>query len=296
MDNEFDVEKWQKEYQMDYIKAFEFVKQTPYKNEIFEVIYKITRLQIPDILYKYVSLTDDIELNERKFDTLLNKKVYMSDPKKMNDPFDNKAYFYRTDNLAKYPRLSIHNGKLIDDFSAFVKFSAFSASSVNSMPMWAHYANNHNGFCLSFDMKERRNISLSSNMFPIQYTNRRIDITELMEEQAKKLIGEVDKQILEGKKQVLIDDLSLVYMASLFCNIKHETWSYEKEFRCISGTKAKGMPYISAIPKEIFIGMNCVKTYEDKLIKIASALQIPINKMIFDELSNEFNLSIHQIG
>ena len=50
------------------------------------------------------------------------------------------------------------------------------------------------------------------------------------------------------------------------------------------------MPYVSAVPKEIYIGMNCMLTYTDRIIKIANALQIPVYKMIFDELRSDFNL------
>lgn len=48
------------------------------------------------------------------------------------------------------------------------------------MPMWAHYANNHAGFCVSYDMKENK--QLSGCTFPVQYTNQRIDITSLMDQ------------------------------------------------------------------------------------------------------------------
>ncbi|SFM12972.1 hypothetical protein SAMN02983006_02868 [Halanaerobium salsuginis] len=50
------------------------------------------------------------------------------------------------------------------------------------------------------------------------------------------------------------------------------------------------MPYVSAAPKEIYIGMNCMSSYTDRIIKIANALEIPVYKMIFDELSSNFNL------
>lgn len=55
------------------------------------------------------------------------------------------------------------------------------------------------------------------------------------------------------------------------------------------------MPYISAIPKEIYVGMKCPSTYVDKLVKIANTLQIPIYKMKFNEFDEEFNLSYEKI-
>ena len=56
------------------------------------------------------------------------------------------------------------------------------------------------------------------------------------------------------------------------------------------GANAKGMPYASAIPKEIYIGMNCLPSYKDRIIKIGSELQIPVYQMIFDEFNSDFNL------
>ena len=284
----FDIEKWRVDNPMDYLKAMLLINTSSNKNEVFKTIYKVTRLYIPDILFKYFSLTDNIDLNEQNLHTLEQKKIFMSDVRYLNDPFDNKAYFYKSDELKKYERLAKHDGKLIDDFSSFFKVSALTSNHINSMPMWAHYANNHAGFCVSYDMK--MNVQLSGCTFPVQYTNQRIDITSLMAQQVEKMIQEIEIQSVEGKKQILLDDLSLIFLSSFFCNIKHLSWSYENEFRCTTGATAEGMPYVSAVPKEIYIGMNCMPTYTDRIIKIANALQIPVYKMIFDELRSDFNL------
>jgi len=293
LEMEFNLEKWRAENPMDYLLAMNLINQSSNKNEVFFMtIYKITRLHLPDVLFKYISLTDDIALNESKLDTLENQKIHMSDVKNLNDPFDSKAYFYRPDELKKYERLTGHDGKLIDDFTLFVKIASLTANSVNNMPMWAHYSNNHKGFCLSYDLKDKRNVQLSSCTFPVQYTNKRIDVTELMDNQVRKMILEIDKQIAEGKKEIKFDDLSLIFMESFFCNIKHETWSYEKEYRCTVGAIAKGMPFFPASPKEIYIGMNCSQIYVDKLIKIANELQIPVVRMGFNEYDTNFNLSL----
>ncbi|MBU3227798.1 DUF2971 domain-containing protein [Clostridium algidicarnis] len=295
LEMEFNLEKWRAENPMDYLLAMNLINQSSNKNEVFMKIYKITRLHLPDVLFKYISLTDDIALNESKLDTLEKQEIYMSDVKNLNDPFDSKAYFYRPDELKKYERLKEYDGKLIDDFTLFVKIASLTANSVNNMPMWAHYSNNHKGFCLSYDLKDKRNVQLSSCTFPVQYTNKRIDVTDLMDNEASKMFLEIDNQIAEGKKEIKLDDLSLGFMASLFCNIKHETWSYEKEYRCTAGAIAKGMPFFSASPKAIYIGMNCSQIYVDKLIKIANELQIPVFRMVFNEYDTNFNLSLQSV-
>ncbi|NMA50063.1 MAG: DUF2971 domain-containing protein [Tissierellia bacterium] len=295
-EQDFDIEKWRIENPMDYLKAMDLINKSnisSVKNEVFKTIYKVTRLYIPDKLFKYYSLNDNINLNEQKLNTLEQKKIFMSDAKYLNDPFDNKAYYYSSDELKKYDRLAKCDGKLIDDFSSFSKVSALTSNNVNSMPMWAHYANNHAGYCVSYDMKS--NTQLSGCTFPVQYTNERIDITSLMVQQVETMIKEIEIQSTKGRKQILLDDLSLVYMSSFFCNIKHISWNYENEFRCTTGATAKGMPYVSAEPKEIYIGMNCVPSYTDRIIKIAKELQIPVYKMDFDEQGSEFNLIANRL-
>jgi hypothetical protein len=295
LEKEFDLEKWRAENPMDYILAMNLINQASNKNEVFMTIYKITRLHLPDVLFKFISLTDDIALNESKLDTVQNQKIYMSDVKNLNDPFDSKAYFYRSDELKKYERLTGHDGKLIDDFTSFVKIAALTANNVNSMPMWAHYSNNHRGFCLSYDMKDKRNVQLSGCTFPVQYISKRIDVTDIMDNQVRTMIAEMEKQVAEGKKVIRFDDLSLIFMGSFFCNIKHETWSYEKEYRCIAGATAKGMQLFPASLKEIYIGMNCSQTYVDKLIRIANKLQIPAFRTVFNEYDTDFNFSLQNV-
>lgn len=287
-EKDFDVEKWRSESPMDYLKAMFLINTASNKNEVFMAIYKTTRLYIPDTLFKYFSLTDNIVLNEQKLETLQQKKIFMSDVKYLNDPFDNRAYYYRADKLKKHERLAEHDGKLIDDFSLFTKVSALTANGVNSMPMWAHYANNHTGFCVSYDMKS--NTELFSCTYPVQYTDQRIDITSLMDRQAENIFRELKTQSAQGKKEILLNDLSLVFMPLFFCNLKHLSWSYENEFRCTTGATAEGMPYMPATPKEIFIGMNCLPTYTERIISIAKALKAPVYQMSFDELGSEFNL------
>ena len=94
-ETDFDIEKWRKETPMDYLKAMYLLNQTEGINKdiIFKEIFKITRLYIPDILYKYFSLTDDEVLNEKKLETLRQCKIFMADVKSLNDLFDAKAYF-----------------------------------------------------------------------------------------------------------------------------------------------------------------------------------------------------------
>lgn len=156
------------------------------------------------------------------------------------------------------------------------------------MPMWAHYANNHTGFCVAYDM--RQNNLLSCSTFPVQYTDERIDITALVDQYVEYLFSVFESQF--EKKTIYIADWSLVDIALLLINLKHQSWSYEKEFRCTVASEAEGMPYIPAVPKEIYTGTKCSPIHLERLNKIAQDLNIPIHQMGFDECSPRFDLAI----
>lgn len=298
--DDFDREKWLQENPIDYFKFLyilftsnNITPQVPsdiVMKVTFDALYRVTRLYIPDTLYKYFSLTNDEALNKKKFSTLRNKQIYMSDIKDFNDPFDGKAFFYNPKQLIGIQRLAPHDGKIVDDFTVFNKGTALTENKTSCMPMWAHYANNHQGFCVAYDMESPNNIALSSCTFPVQYTDQRLDVTSYMKKFASMVSSEIDKQTAQGKKQIVIGDLSIVYMAQYLCNIKHSSWQYEKEFRCTMGATAKGMPYVDAIPKAIYIGMNCSQQHRDELISIAKNLSIPVYQMSLAELSENYTL------
>ncbi len=82
-EKKWNKEKWRHENPMDYFKAV-YLMQSMGKqvqeemrqyteHTIFEQIYKVTRMYIPDTLYKFYSLTDDEVLNKEKFVTLQKK-------------------------------------------------------------------------------------------------------------------------------------------------------------------------------------------------------------------------------
>lgn len=296
----WDKEKWKKENPMDYLKAVhlilssrDWVQGVPTAiamQTAFEAIYRVTRLYIPEVLYKFNSLTNDKCLNNRKLRTLQNGKIYMSDIKDFNDPFDGKAFYYNPEQLKDIKRISLHNGRFIDDFTVFHKGAALTENDMNSMPMWAHYANNHRGYCVAYDMKETKNLVLSACTFPVQYTEQRLDITSFMKNYANMVSTEIDKQTALGIQRVSIQDLSLIYLAQYLCNIKQLSWKYEREFRCTIGAKAKGAPYIEAVPKAIYIGMKCDSKNKERLIKIARQHTIPIYQMNFIETAEDYIL------
>lgn len=86
---------------------------------------------------------------------------------------------------------------MIDDFTVFVRGTCFTTNGVQSMPMWAHYANNHKGFCVSYNVKE--DLELRSSIFPIQYTDERLDVTSLIRKHAESICNKIDENVRRGE-------------------------------------------------------------------------------------------------
>ncbi len=293
---EFDLNKYRLENPMDYLKAIEFIKEDPHNDIITQTIYKITRLHIPDTVYKYYFLSNNSQENDIRFQTLLKKKVYMAHPKSFNDPFDNNAFYYRKEKLMEYPFLRRFNGSIIDDFSDFIRLSSFTYIGINCMPMWAHYSNNHQGFCVSYNTKLKENPLLSCTLFPVQYVEDRIDITAILES----VIDEIEilkkKAKKTGEKIIFCNNLIIIWISFYYACLKHSSWSYEKELRCITASNSAGMPYLDATPSAIYLGAKCSEINKKCLSDVAYHLNIPIYIMAIDEYAAKYELSPKKYG
>lgn len=294
--NNWNWEQWHKDCPMDYLKAIYILNMADnsiVQSEVFKAIWRVAQMHIPNVLYKYYSLSDDVELNEKKFQTLNAGKIFMSEIKDFNDPYDSKCFFYDSAKLADIERLKPHGGKVIDDFTTYIRGTALTENGVQSMPMWAHYSNNHSGFCVSYDMNA--NTQLKGCTFPVQYIAERLDITSLVRKQSEQICAAIDSNIAIGEKQTTINDLTMILVPQLLYNLKLDQWNYEKEFRCSRASNAKGTPYTDAIPKEIYIGKNCSEGNKKQLVHICQIFKIPAYQMMLDECEEKCELTSKRI-
>ena len=294
---DLDIKQWREKYPLDYFKMAALInyvdKTLPVKDayiSAFKILYTATRRYIPDLLYKYVSLSNDKASNEKRFSTLQNRTLYLSKVEGFNDPFDGKAFYYDPDRFQTFNWLRPYNGRIIDDFSSYIRIVALTENDVNSLPMWAHYANNHSGFCIAYNMKD--NPDLYSTIYQVQYTEQRLDITTFLERHASTLENLNQN---EGEKLIRSISLPIVHMSMLLSCIKNSSWSYEKEYRCIASTRTEGMPYMEANASEIYIGMNCDHEHVKRLLEIGYTLKIPVYKMTFDEVSPDYKFSVKPV-
>lgn len=191
-----------------------------------------------------------------------------------------------------------------------IRIACFSNLKSNSYPpnntdfefmiqMWAHYAANHEGFCVEYDITPLHpenlipleNISiiedqdtnqsnkikllLSAGLFPVIYTSSRVNIPKTKLKRIK-----LDET---GNIKHNSDIDSLLYKTYI---IKSAKWNYEKEWRIIIDGDICNyfdnkiyFPYI----KKIFLGCKMTTHNIDLLIEIAEELNVEVVLMAMNE-------------
>lgn len=224
-----------------------------------------------------------------------------------SDKLQSKVYdFYKS----KENELDLKISKLRDIdirvacFSEFDKYDEF----FKQVVMWSHYADNHKGFCVEYDLEllkkdiqfslddyqfyykkseyllEKNVALIKAGLFPVEYTCNRINIpiTKL-----KKL--EFDSQGNQGNNCNINE---LIYKTFI---VKSANWNYEKEWRLIIDGKISNF-YDNKIPfpyaKKIYLGCKANTELIDTLITIGKKngvevvlLKMDSKKFILEESS-----------
>lgn len=259
---------------MDYEKYFDMVEKGMFTEA---VKYKCS--QIPNALYKYYSLNDDLDMKDKKIKCLVNNEIYLADFNSLNDLFEGKFLIFNEEELKS-------KNWNIDSFETYYKeiinknkITCLSDTNEQNMPMWAYYANNHKGFCVKYILTDEQ----KKYIFPVTYEKERQNANSIV----ATIINETTKIIASNGS---INDYSSeanVCNQMVFFSMaaKHQSWKHEKEYRIIGFNN-----YFPCMPAEIFIGYNCDKQYEEQIIKIGENIPCRIYKMTFDRNSKNFEL------
>lgn len=163
------------------------------------------------ILYKYQ------RINDRTIEDLKQKRLWKSYPQSFNDPFELRLMQLSEEiGLQKVklenPKLGNRSDaeflELIEDFQKYlysVRVITFSEKK-DDILMWAHYAGDHKGMCLGFEIESSETVGL----FPVDYCDDypKLNFDKLLED--------------DGIFKIMIN--------------KSTHWSYEKEWRKIFAT------------------------------------------------------------
>lgn len=240
----------------------------------FDEIRAEVREATPEVVYKYRSWTDPYHKN-----MLLQRQVWLAHPNTLNDPHDlrspitfdvqeiESAEFYQKlfDSAPQYnPHLTTEeeyhtackqqldlirqdpNEHFQSTYANWLTGSHYDqyglfSTSLNGLDntMWAHYGDNHQGYCIGFNtlaLAESMNcgfgfVEYSDNALPFSFINPH-------------------------------DDNELY--------VKATNWSYEQEFRFITlriGERERAHNFDEGIISEIILGLNISAEHEHEILE-----------------------------
>lgn len=235
----------------------------------------------PTSLYKYYS--DD----SRNLEAVKNNQMWYSAPCNFNDVFDCTITIEEKDILGSALRLVPGNMEIrvgspmwkkakgvvnqqirkfqsdFEDLRTRMGITCLSETD-DSLLMWAHYANNHSGICVEYELLEF-NSQLHFSPVPIVYTDERVCIHTL---------------------ETLAMDIQGLFIESL--TSKSPEWSYEREWRIIRDDGAcgdkwdnvkRGALLESTRPKSITLGCMAKPEYEKDVRKYCEENRVNLYKM-----------------
>jgi Protein of unknown function (DUF2971) len=144
------------------------------------------------------------------------------------------------------------------------KICSFSAVH-DSILMWSHYAKDHQGFCIEYDLQTFDPAdAFPRNLYPVTYSHDLVDLTPWAE------------KLVTGHAEELTPGFLLLGVLQKF-----EGWEYEQEWRYVSFQEAptsnreRPMPQ----PSRVFLGSKATPATTKELIAICDEKNIPVWQM-----------------
>lgn len=158
------------------------------------------------------------------------------------------------------------NSRNLQRYREAMKICSFTER-LDTLPMWAHYANNHRGFCMEYKLSSLTS-EFAENVFPVLYTQEGINSTSIL------------KQYFSGNKRINPDRILMVPF------IKSIDWSYEKEWRYVLDNPAlkNGLPLKIGFPDTVYLGNKLNEEHVREIEDICKRRNI---KMAQKELSSK---------
>jgi len=226
---------------------------------------------VPNYLYKFISLSSDISLNNKKLKTLENSSIWLSSYTQLNDPYELSGMYIDIDKLTRlgYQANDIdYLQRLFEGLKNTMYIASFTDSMTNNLPMWAHYANNHKGFCVKYLVKNKLSIR------NVIYESQRIQMARTLEGYIQ-----MDRQHINEEIEARNTFYSIL-ISEIF-NLKHISWHSENEYRLlypseeVSSTGFEvSLDEVGLEISEVYSGYKCSPDYQCKLDNICSVLGV----------------------
>lgn len=172
--------------------------------------------------------------------------------------------------------------QVVQRFSTTVCF----AERVDSILMWSHYADNHKGFALGYDLRPYL-LPNSDNLglFPVVYSEKRYDASEFL----FWLLCSLMK--IPAHNQDIMSSIKLLLY-------KSSDWAYEQEWRLINSTpkdffNGRAEP-VMIRPNSIYYGCRIPQEKYSKLHEIAVEKGLEEHFMIVDNAADEYRMQVRE--
>lgn len=263
-----------------------FKKAIEYKNKTLKnkKIYKFLPLQ--NIMHCNESHICEYykKINNRNIDNIKNNTIWLSKFDNLNDPFEmDKIYISENENKEYNYSYEVINSAF-NRIKKSILLTCFTTDIEMNLPMWAHYANNHRGFCIEYQIID------SKKLFPVVYDDYRIKINNRFTDYIS-LCVKPDKNIREVSYLNSITNLIIQSFA-----YKNTIWEYEKEirlFNCFDDTlnsekgKLLKLSDLGIKITGIYLGIDFIKFYKKMMVDICKKNDINLYMMYIDKDSNK---------
>jgi len=164
--------------------------------------------------------------------------------------------------------IKTHQDMVIERLRVSMYVCSFSER-IDSPLMWAHYADNHQGFAIAYNSEEHK-----ENLWPVIYDDKRV---------------EFNLDLLVPGTSWLSDALQFSLHALIS---KAKNWEYEKEWRLISFDINRDQCESMEI-KTLYIGANACQEHKQTLIDIAHQKNIECYQMMLSH--TEFTMKANYL-
>lgn len=178
-------------------------KMQVFYNEFLPELQK----ELPKAVYKYIALGSNTEENNKRFLSLENNQVWFSNVNILNDPYEGRVSCYaplfttiKTDFFGDEQKIRSAWNRCVEEGRKMIQVCSFSERE-DLMPLWAHYANNNQGYCVEYEMFDKHQLCR------VFYTAYKRDISfdfEKLENEKTKWLQKCLSDVKKGRKGITI--------------------------------------------------------------------------------------------
>ena len=228
---------------------------------------------------EYSRCEDTYSLNE--FDSVIFHICYDSHKKeyrKGNDEINNILYESEKEFVSRLEKLR----KNTVGITSFAYINVFKLTSY--MELWAHYAQNHEGFCVEYDLSQpiiddKDNAMVTGGLLPCRYNSKQIVLSKRKMYKYIKNIPFTSYEQMEFNKSIVSSFLT-----------KSSSWKYENEWRLILPIDVCNI-FHNMIPffpiKAIYTGCRMSIDNREYIYRLALRKNIIVHNMSMHEYKYE---------